>query len=97
MQGEILSLPGKKKLNVQALLSDAILVRRDPFALLSREDQVSSGCQGGSHCLRDLYLVVAVAPQDQDNSMVYCVGNVGLPLASPFTDALSGACKQDKY
>lgn len=58
---------------------------------------MSSGCQGGSHCLGDLHLVVAGAPQDQGRAARFSVGSVGLPLASPFTDALSGGCKQDKY
>lgn len=72
MQGEILSLPGKKKkLNSTGSLSDAVLERKNPFALLRGGPGVLR-VPRRLHCLRDLHLV-AGAPQDPGRAAWFIV------------------------
>lgn len=85
----------QKPLNSTGSLSDAILERKNPFALLSRGPGVLRVPRRQPLSERPAFGVGRGTTGPRQSCMVYCVGYIGLPLASPFTDALSGVCKQD--
>lgn len=87
MQGEILSLPGKKKFNSTGSVSNAGLVREKESICFTQQ---RARCPEGAKEVATVR--EAGAPQDQGRAACE-----GLPLASPFTDTLSGGCKQYKY
>lgn len=62
----------QEKLNSTGSLSDAVLERKNPFDLLSREPGVLR-VPRRQHCLRDLHLVVAGAPQDHGRAAWFIV------------------------